>query len=241
MKAVAAMLVTSASLAAAAHVNARPFSFAGVEFMPRDQRVPAAQAFVAEKLPPGTPIASALETLRRASAFCGKQRAPTEPITCTHRSFDRHPLDPQLITVTWTVEIVPSADGTVASATVRRSTNGFPSASLPAPAPVNARPFSFAGVEFMPRDQRVPAAQAFVAEKLPPGTPIASALETLRRASAFCRRPRAPSDPITCIHPSFDRDPLYAQLADVTWTVKVTPSADGTVAAATVRRSTNGF
>ncbi|HSZ53502.1 MAG TPA: hypothetical protein VK801_18185 [Caulobacteraceae bacterium] len=114
-------------------------------------------------------------------------------------------------------------------------------ASLAAAAQVSARPFSFAGVEYLTHDQRVPAAQAFVAEKLPPGTPIASALETLRRASAFCRTPRAPGEPITCTHASFDRDPLYAQLADVTWTVKVTPSADGTVAAATVRRSTNGF
>ena len=124
VKAIAAMVVTSASLAAAAHVNARPFSFAGVEFMPRDQRVPAAQAFVAEKLPPGTPIASALETLRRASAFCRTPHAPSEPIICTHRSFQRRPLETELVDVTWTVEITPSADGTVARATVRRSTVG---------------------------------------------------------------------------------------------------------------------
>ena len=124
-KAIAAMIVTAASLAAAAQASARPFSFAGVEYLPHDERVPAAQAFVAEKLPPGTPIASALETLRRANAFCRRPRAPSEPITCTHASFDRHPLYAQLADVTWTVKVVPSADGTVARATVRRSTNGF--------------------------------------------------------------------------------------------------------------------
>ena len=124
VKAIAAMVVTSASLAAAAHVNARPFSFAGVEFLPRDQRVPAAQTFVAEKLPPGTPIASAIEALRRASAFCRAPRAPSQPIICTHASFDRHPLFAQLANVTWTVKVIPSADGRVAEATVRRSING---------------------------------------------------------------------------------------------------------------------
>jgi hypothetical protein len=124
VKAIAAMIVTAASLAAAGHVNARPFSFAGVEFMSHDQRVPAAQAFVAEKLPPGTPIASALETLRRASAFCRTPHSSSEPIICTHRSFDRPPLDSELVDVTWTVKVTPSADGTVARATVRRSTVG---------------------------------------------------------------------------------------------------------------------
>ncbi|HEY2050201.1 MAG TPA: hypothetical protein VGH03_12735 [Caulobacteraceae bacterium] len=124
MKTIAATIVIAASLAAAAQVNARPFSFAGVEFMSRDQRVPAAQAFVAENLPPGTPIASALETLRRARAFCRTPHAPSEPIICTHRSFDRPPLDSEFIDVTWTVKVIPTADGTVARATVRRSTVG---------------------------------------------------------------------------------------------------------------------
>jgi hypothetical protein len=123
VKATVAVMVVSVSLAAAAHVNARPFSFAHVEYMPRDQRVPAAQAFVAKKLPPGTPIASALETLRRASASCRTPSASSEPITCTHASFEHRALSTELTDVTWIVKIIPSADGTVASATVQRSTN----------------------------------------------------------------------------------------------------------------------
>jgi hypothetical protein len=125
VKAIAALALGSALLAAAAPVNAQPFSFDHVEYMPRDQRVPAAKAFVAEKLPPGTPIASALETLRKANATCRTPSASSEPITCTHRSFERHPNGADMVDVSWIVKVTPTAAGTVASATVRRSTNGY--------------------------------------------------------------------------------------------------------------------
>jgi hypothetical protein len=123
MKSIAAVIVTTASLTAAMHASAKPFSFGHVEYMPRDQRVPAAQAFVAKKLPPGTPIASALEILRRADGSCRTPNAAGKPITCTHASFEHRPLSAELTDVIWIVKIIPSADGTVASATVQRSTN----------------------------------------------------------------------------------------------------------------------
>lgn len=125
VRAIAASMGTFAWLAAATQVNARPFSFAGVEYLPRDQRVPAARAFVADKLAPGTPMASALKVLRRADLYCRAPDRRGATITCTHGSFERPPLSAELIDVTWTVKVTPSADGRVAQASVRRSTNGF--------------------------------------------------------------------------------------------------------------------
>lgn len=125
MKALAAVLVTSASLAAAAAAHANAFSFSGVEYMPRDQRVAAAQAFVADELTPGTPVPTALQVLRRADAYCRTPGQQGATITCTHASFERHAEGADLVDVNWLVKITPSADGTVAKATVSRSTDGY--------------------------------------------------------------------------------------------------------------------
>jgi hypothetical protein len=125
LKAVVAAIVASAALVGAAAAHAESFSFGGVEYMPSDQRMPAAQTFVADELTPGTPVASALHILRKADAYCRTPAQAGATITCTHASFERHPEGADLVDVNWVVKVTPSADGTVARATVSRSTDGF--------------------------------------------------------------------------------------------------------------------
>lgn len=126
-RAIAVVVVASTSLVSAAAVSAhtRSFSFGSVEFMPRDQREAAASAFVADELPPGTPISTALHVLRKADAYCHAPRLPDGSITCSHYSFKQHPDDAGIVDVIWTVKVNPTADGTVASASVHRSKSGF--------------------------------------------------------------------------------------------------------------------
>ena len=124
LKALAATIAVSGALIGAA-AHAESFNFNGVEYMPHDQRVPAAKAFVADELSPGTPVASALKILRHADAYCRTPDHAGATITCTHESFERHPMGADMVDVSWIVKITPSAAGTVASATVRRSTNGY--------------------------------------------------------------------------------------------------------------------
>jgi hypothetical protein len=125
LKAVVAAIAASGALAGAAAAHAESFSFGGVEYLPSDQRVPAAQAFVADQLTPGTPVASALHILRKADAYCRTPGQSGATITCTHASFERHAEGADLVDVKWIVKVTPSADGTVAHATVSRSTDGF--------------------------------------------------------------------------------------------------------------------
>ncbi|HSZ53503.1 MAG TPA: hypothetical protein VK801_18190 [Caulobacteraceae bacterium] len=124
LKAIAVAIVASSALAGAA-AHAQSFNFTHVEFMPSDQRVPAAKAFVADELPPGTPIASALHILRKADAYCRTPGQQGATITCTHASFERHPDGADLVDVNWTVKVTPSSNGTVAKAIVSRSTDGY--------------------------------------------------------------------------------------------------------------------
>ncbi|HEY2052033.1 MAG TPA: hypothetical protein VGH03_22050 [Caulobacteraceae bacterium] len=124
LKVVAAVLALSTPLIAT-HGNAKSFSFRHVEFMSADQREAAAQAFVANDLSPGTPLDSALKTLKRANAYCQTPSVASEPISCTHVSFERTPDNAGIIDVVWTVRVTPAADGTVSNATVTRSRSGF--------------------------------------------------------------------------------------------------------------------
>ena len=99
------------------------------------------------------------------------------------------------------------------------------------------QPFSFHSVEFMDRDQRLPAAQAFVAGNLTPGMPMDGAVMVLRRAGAYCRKPQG--GVVSCIHSSMQRHPGQ-DLQDVTWTVVLTSTPSNTLAAATVSREVAG-
>lgn len=121
----ATMVALTALTGAVAHANAKPFSFGSVEFMPRDQREAAAQAFVANDLTAGMPIASALQVLKKADVYCRVPSVPGRAISCTHASFEQHPDDTGPVDVIWTVRVTPSADGTIGAATVSRSRYGF--------------------------------------------------------------------------------------------------------------------
>jgi hypothetical protein len=103
------------------------------------------------------------------------------------------------------------------------------------------RVFSFNAVEFMPSDQRMPAAQAFVSQNVATGTPVPVALQVLRKAGAYCQTPRDAADAISCVHPSFQKHPDDAGTLDIDWVVRITPATDGTVDAATVKREVSGF
>ncbi len=100
-------------------------------------------------------------------------------------------------------------------------------------------PFTFYAVEFESHDQRVPLAQAYVAQTMAPGEPMSAALAAARKAGARCRKPDA-SGSVTCTESSQQRPPGRG-LDDVMWTVRLTSAADGTVANATVARTVAGM
>jgi hypothetical protein len=108
-------------LAGAARAGA-PF-FNGVEYLPRDQREPAAQAFVAGAAPPGRPLSTAVADIRKAGAYC-RPAASTSDVTCVSRSLEHNPGE-HLDEVSWTVRITPDAAGNVVSASVVREKSGF--------------------------------------------------------------------------------------------------------------------
>jgi hypothetical protein len=99
--------------------------------------------------------------------------------------------------------------------------------------------FSFKSVEFLPREQRLPAVQAFVDQNVVVGQPIAPALEAIRKAGAYCPAPKAPHRTFVCTHSSFQRHP-GAGLDDVTWRVRVRPADDNTIAVVAVSRTKSG-
>ena len=108
-------------------------------------------------------------------------------------------------------------------------------------AAVAQQPFSFTAVEFMPHDQRLPAAQAFVAASAAPGTPIRVAEASLSRAGAYCHGGRGPDSVVSCSLTSVVADSGEDSQHEVTWRVQITPDTNGAVADATVRRITDGF
>ncbi len=100
--------------------------------------------------------------------------------------------------------------------------------------------FNFRSVEYLPVEQRAPAAQAFLAAKAPVGAPMAVAVQAVRHAGAYCPTPRTPDAPVSCISTSLVRDP-GGVLSDVAWRVHLTPSSDGAVAEADVSRTRAGM
>jgi hypothetical protein len=115
-------ILSTSGIATLAHADAPRFTFNAVEYMPRDQREAAAQAFVNQNITAGQPIAVALKTVEKAGAYCHGASADGS-ISCTHSSFERHP-GQGFADVTWNVRIVTAADGSVAAATVDRSKAG---------------------------------------------------------------------------------------------------------------------
>jgi hypothetical protein len=103
------------------------------------------------------------------------------------------------------------------------------------------QPFSFIAVEFMPHDQKLAAAQAFVAANAAPGTPIRIAEAALSRAGVYCHGGRVVNGVVSCTLTSVAADSGNDSQHEVTWRVQITPDANGAVAAATVGRITDGF
>ncbi|WP_158915143.1 hypothetical protein [Caulobacter sp. S45] len=100
--------------------------------------------------------------------------------------------------------------------------------------------FTFESAEFMPLEQREPAARAFFAQNISVGMPVQAATQVVRKAGAFCRLPSAQGGAISCTHSSFEHRPGMS-LDEITWKIQITPAADGTVAAASVSRTKAGL
>ncbi|MBE7217931.1 MAG: hypothetical protein INR64_05620 [Caulobacteraceae bacterium] len=103
----------------------------------------------------------------------------------------------------------------------------------------HAEPFTFSGVEYAPRDQRESLAQAYVARTMAPGTPMPEAIAAAAHAGARCTAPGAGGE-VVCREASMEKKP-GEDLSDISWTVRLTPTADGRVADATVQRAKAGF
>ncbi len=99
--------------------------------------------------------------------------------------------------------------------------------------------FTFFKVEFEPRDQRLPLAQAYLARTMVPGTSMAAAEQAARKAGADCGRPDQ-SGAVSCKASSM-RHRSGDDLNDVMWLVRLTPAADGSLASAIVTRTTAGM
>jgi hypothetical protein len=99
-----------------------PFNFRTVEYMPEDQRLPAAETFVAQRIVPGMPLARAVAILEHADIRCGRP-VPGAQVVCTTTNLDHRPWE-TIRDVTWRVRIQSGPDGGVTSATVSRSIVG---------------------------------------------------------------------------------------------------------------------
>jgi hypothetical protein len=118
----ASMLLALCATAAGA---SQRFSFRAIEFAPADERLPAARLYLDQRAAPGTPLPDAIAAVRRAGAHCGGHPRPDGAIRCrfampASNSFaDMPPGD-----ITWTVRLLPAADGRIAQATVTRERIG---------------------------------------------------------------------------------------------------------------------
>jgi hypothetical protein len=101
--------------------------------------------------------------------------------------------------------------------------------------------FSFRAIEFEPAEARLPAARRYLDRHAAPGTQLPSAIAAVRRAGTHCASRPRPDGAIRCrfamtTSNSFTDMPP----GDVTWTVRLYPAANGTVAKATVERERVG-
>jgi hypothetical protein len=117
-----AALVLAACTAYPGGAEAHGFSFRSVEYMPRGQRVPAAQAFVAANITPGMPMPAAESVLRDAGVFC--DASPDGGIACSKTSMVAHSDQKSEEDIQWQVRVTPDASGNVSSASVRRVSSG---------------------------------------------------------------------------------------------------------------------
>jgi hypothetical protein len=115
-------------------------------------------------------------------------------------------------------------------------------ASGPMTVPANAAArFSFHAIEFAPAEQRLPAARSYLDEQAPPGTPLPAAIAAVRRAGAHCAARPRPDGAIRCRF-AMPASNSFADMpeGDITWTVRLLPTADGRIAQATVMRERIG-
>ena len=118
---VPALLLEAASAQAASEHR---FSFRAVEFLPAEERVLAAEHFIASNIRPGMPLALAERVIGKADAHCRPHADPTAPILCTYSVTNQRPgLDPHRPDDV--VEPFAGPDATVAGASVSRGRYGF--------------------------------------------------------------------------------------------------------------------
>jgi hypothetical protein len=122
--AVVGMVTVSFVAGGSVAAHAYKFSFRGVEFMPRDQREPAARAFVAQHAAPGASMNAAIDAIKMAGAHCSYSVGTKDAIVCTASSLQRHPGE-DLTDIQWKVIIFPSANGTVDHTAVVRTRSGL--------------------------------------------------------------------------------------------------------------------
>ena len=114
----AAILFVGLPMAAAA----RPFTFRDAEFMPVDDGIAAAQAFVAARLIPGLPASEARQRLRNADMRCSSTR-PNGTIACDFAEVV-HVEGGTLGETHWTVALVLDSADRVAAASLDHYTIG---------------------------------------------------------------------------------------------------------------------
>lgn len=119
----AAAAVFTLSLTGVVSAAQAPFNFHAVEFQPDDQRLPMAQAYVAQTMTPGEPMSVAVAAARKAGARCGRADADGV-VACTESSMQR-PMGRGLDDVMWTVRLAPGPDGALANASVTRTVSGM--------------------------------------------------------------------------------------------------------------------
>jgi hypothetical protein len=110
--------------AGCAMAEPRIFSFRSIEFMQAERRQPAAETFVADHIKPGMATADALVLLRQTGLSCRPKKRAADTTECVVVSLEHNP-DSDLHEIWWTVDVVSTPGGTVASATVNRSQYGL--------------------------------------------------------------------------------------------------------------------
>jgi hypothetical protein len=112
---------------------------------------------------------------------------------------------------------------------------------LSAPAMAYAeRPFTFASAEFMRSDHAAEAADAFVAQELPAGLPLPTAIARVQKAGARCRPPHATEGEVVCTF-FITAQPVGGDLGENWWTVRLSAGVDGKLESASIERSRHGL
>ena len=122
-KTVVSLLLASTLLGVAGNAMAKDFDFQSVEYMSADRRLPAAQAFIDRNAAPGAPMRRAVAAVERAGAACTPADPKTGVVTCKSDALRKRPSE-TVTDIVWSVQITPTPQGTVASATVQRRKAG---------------------------------------------------------------------------------------------------------------------